>query len=90
MPQKTMKLRWELDYKPEPKNRTGYNLFLKTLPKCNWGNEQGKRVVRRKFPQVIKDYAKLNRSLQAHIYSQYAKRARNSEGELFYNMTFHQ
>ena len=41
MPQKRgiyakVKYSWNLDYKPEPKNRTGYNLFPKTLPKCDY------------------------------------------------------
>ena len=93
MPQRgayKIKYSWALDYKPEPKNRTGYKLFLKTLPKCDWKPERGRPLSKGKLPRTMKDYAKLNRVLQAHIYRQFANRARNDQGELFYNETFHQ
>ena len=86
----TIKYSWALDYKPTDNNRTGHNLFLKTLPQCDWKNRNGKYISKRKVPKTMKEFAKLTKPLQAHIYGQFAKRARNEKGDFFYNETFHQ
>ena len=51
----TIKYSWDLDYKPDSNNRTGHNLFLKTLPKCDWKNANGKRIYERLISYKLKE-----------------------------------
>ena len=62
-----IKYSWELDYKPAGKNRTGHNLLLKTVPKCDWKDANGKVISKKKVSATMKEFAKLSKPLQAHI-----------------------
>ena len=68
---KSTTLNWDLDYKPDKGDRTGYNLISNGLVGCSWfdvGTDQ--RVSRKKLPRSVKDFAKLNKPEQSHLIAQ--------------------
>ena len=62
--------RWDLCYKPEKNDRTGFNIIKKALDsgKLSWFDKQlGGPISKKKIPEDIKAFAKLNAVEQSHL-----------------------
>ena len=68
-----LQLPWDLDFKPEKGDVTGANVVkkgLKKFTKASWIDRRtGRRISRKKIPQTICDFARLNQAEQSQILS---------------------
>ena len=65
------RLPWNLVYKPEKGETTGFNIVNNDLKNTNWKDKKsGKIISRKRAPKTMKDFAKLNKPEQSHILSQ--------------------
>ena len=64
-------LPWNLDYKPQKGDTTGFNIVNNDLKNTNWKDQKsGKILSRKRPPKTMKAFAKLNKPEQSHILSQ--------------------
>ena len=65
-------LPWNLDYKPEKGDITGFNIVNNDLKNTNWKDKKsGKILSKKRAPKTMKDFAKLNKPEQSHILSRF-------------------
>ena len=64
-------LPWNLDYKPQKGDKTGFNIVNNDLKNTNWKDKKsGKILSRKRAPKTMRDFAQLNKPEQSHILSQ--------------------
>ena len=65
------RLPWDLNYKPQKGDTTGFNMVNNNLKHATWVDKNSGRLLSRKrVPKTMKDFAKLNKPEQSHILSQ--------------------
>ena len=65
-------LPWNLDYKPEKGDITGFNIVNNDLKNTNWKDKKSWKILSKKrAPKTMKDFAKLNKPEQSHILSRF-------------------
>ena len=61
-------LSWNLVYKPEKGEITGFNIVNNGLKNTNWKDKKsGKILSRKRAPKTMRDFAQLNKPEQSHI-----------------------
>ena len=66
----TKQMEWDLNYKPDKGDVTGFNIVKNGLKHATWvDKETGKKLSRKKLPKTIPDFAKLEKAEQSHILS---------------------
>ena len=70
-PKMPARLPWNLDYKPEKGERTGFNIVNNDLKNTNWKDKKsGKILSRKRAPKTMRTFAQLNKPEKSLILSQ--------------------
>ena len=63
-------LPWDMDYKAEKGDVTGFNIVVNNLKRATWKDKvSGRLLSKKRLPKTIKAFAKLNKPEQSHILS---------------------
>ena len=67
-PKMPARLPWNLDYKPQKGDKTGFNILNNELKNTNWKDKKSGKILSRKRAQkTMRDFAQLNKPEQSHI-----------------------